>query len=375
MRRRFWHPQARATAISTSTGTFYNVLATLTHMTPSLGSGGSRRPTLADVAARAGVSVALVSIVMRDAPGASVATRERVRRAADELGYRPDSRARLLRSARSRLIGVVFAVQQAFHGDLVSGLYTAADAADYELALSAVTPSRDERRAVTSLLQDRCEALILLGPHAPTSYLAELAASMPLVVVARPVRHRAVDVIRTDDAAGLEQAVDHLVALGHTRIAHIDGGRAPGAAERRRGYRQGLQRHGLADSAHILPGGLTEDDGATAAGALLDTDPLPTAVTVFNDRSATGVLDVLRSAGVDVPGDMSVVGFDDSRLARLSHIALTTVAQDTEQLTSLAIARAAARLDGGSSSERELVIPPRLIIRSTTAPPTRSTSR
>jgi DNA-binding LacI/PurR family transcriptional regulator len=344
-------------------------------MTPSLGSGGSRRPTLADVAARAGVSVALVSIVMRDAPGASVATRERVRRAAEELGYRPDSRARLLRSSRSRLIGVVFAVQQAFHGDLVSGLYTAADAADYELALSAVTPARDERRAVTSLLQDRCEALILLGPHAPTSYLAELAARMPLVVVARPVRHRAVDVIRTDDAAGLEQAVDHLVALGHTRIVHIDGGRAPGAAERRRGYRQALQRHGLSDFAHILPGGLTEDDGATAAGVLLDTDPLPTAVTVFNDRSATGVLDVLRSAGVDVPGDMSVVGFDDSRLARLSHIALTTVAQDTEQLTSLAIARAAARLDGGSTSERELIIPPRLIIRCTTAPPTRSTSR
>jgi DNA-binding LacI/PurR family transcriptional regulator len=83
-----------------------------------------RRLTLADVAARAGVSVPLVSIVMRDAPGASAATRERVRRIAEELGYRPDSRARLLRSARSRLIGVVFAVQQPFHGDLVSGLYT-----------------------------------------------------------------------------------------------------------------------------------------------------------------------------------------------------------------------------------------------------------
>jgi DNA-binding LacI/PurR family transcriptional regulator len=344
-------------------------------MTPPLGSAASRRPTLADVAARAGVSVALVSIVMRDAPGASAATRERVRRAAEELGYRPDSRARLLRSARSRLIGVVFAVQQAFHGDLVGGLYTAADAADYELALSAVTPSRDERRAVTSLLQDRCEAVILLGPHTPTSYLAELAARMLLVVVARAVRYRAVDVIRTDDTVGLGQAVDHLVALGHTRIAHIDGGRAPGAAERRRGYREALQRHGLADGALILPGGLSEDDGATAARALLDTHPLPTAVTVFNDRSATGVLDVLRSAGIDVPGDMSVIGFDDSRLARLSHIALTTVAQDTQQLTSLAIARAAARLDGSAITERELVIPPHLIIRRTTAPPTRSTSR
>ena len=102
-------------------------------MTPRLGSAAGRRPTLADVAARAGVSVALVSIVMRDVPGASTATRDRVRRAAEELGYRPDSRARLLRSTRSRLLGVVFAVQQPFHGDLISGLYTAADAADYEL--------------------------------------------------------------------------------------------------------------------------------------------------------------------------------------------------------------------------------------------------
>ena len=280
-----------------------------------------------------------------------------------------------MRSARSRLIGVVFAVQQAFHGDLVSGLYTAADAADYELALSAVTPGRDERRAVTSLLQDRCEALILLGPHAPTSYLADLAARMPLVVVARPVRNGAVDVIRTDDAAGLHQAVDHLVALGHTRIAHIDGGRAPGAAERRRGYREAVRRHGLTDSSNVVPGGPTEDDGATAARAMLDIHPRPTAVTVFNDRCATGVLDVLSKAGIAVPGQMSVIGFDDSRLARLSHIALTTVAQDTQQLTSLAIARAVARLDGASISERELVVPPHLVIRSTTASPTRSTSR
>src|SRR5918998_4094835 len=174
-----------------------------------------RRLTLADVAARAGVSVPLVSIVMRDAPGASAATRERVRRIAEELGYRPDSRARLLRSARSRLIGVVFAVQQPFHGDLVGGLYTAADNADYELTLSAVTPARDERRAVTSLLQDRCEALILLGPQSPTSFLAELTARLPVVVAARAARHRALDVVRTADHEGLRQAVDHLVGLGH----------------------------------------------------------------------------------------------------------------------------------------------------------------
>jgi DNA-binding LacI/PurR family transcriptional regulator len=332
-------------------------------------SGSARRPTLADVAARAGVSVALVSIVIRDVPGASAESRRRVLQAADELGYRPDTRARLLRSSRTRLLGVVFGVQHAFHGDLVSGLYTAADRIGYELALSAVTPGRDERRAVASLLQDRCEALILLGPHAPTSYLAELAAHQPVVVVARAARHRDLDVVRTADAEGLHQAVDHLVGLGHRRIAHIDGGRAPGAAERRRGYRDAMHRHGLDTEIRALAGGLTEDDGAAAARALLDADPPPTAVTVFNDRCALGVLDVLHRAGRSVPDDISVVGYDDSRLARLSTINLTTIAQDAEQITTLAVTRAAARLDQSPVAERELVIPPRLVVRATTAAP------
>ena len=330
-----------------------------------------RRPTLADVAAHAGVSVPLVSIVMRDVPGASAANREKVRRAAEQLGYRPDSRARMLRRTRSRLIGVVFGVQHAFHGDLVSGLYAAADRIDYELTLSAVTPDRNEHRAITSLLQDRCEALILLGPQLPTSYLADLATKKPVVVVARAVRSRAVDVVRTDDAAGLHQAVDHLVDLGHTRIAHIDGGRAPGTAERRRGYREALQRHNLADATCILPGGLTEDDGAAAARVLLTAKARPTAVTVFNDRCATGVLDVLWRAGLRVPQDLSVVGFDDSRLAHLSHIALTTIAQDVQEITTLVINRAIARLDGTAVPDREQVIPPHLVTRSTTAPPAR----
>lgn len=332
-----------------------------------------RRPTLADVAARAGVSTALVSIVLRDVPGASAAARERVRRAAEELGYRPDSRARLLRSSRSRLLGVVFGVQNDFHGDLVGGLYAAADRVGYELALSAVAPGRDEERAVSSLLQDRCEALVLLGPQLPTARLAGLVAYLPVVVVARPVRAASVDVVRTADDVGMHQAVDHLVALGHRRIAHIDGGRAPGAAERRRGYRDALAGHGLADEERILPGGLGEDDGASAARRLLQ-GPLPSAVTVFNDRCAVGVIDVLRREGLSVPGDISVVGYDDSRLARLSSVDLTTVAQDAGRLTTLAVVRAVDRLDGAAVDQREQVVPPRVVVRSTTGPAERQTS-
>jgi len=329
--------------------------------------GRDRRPTLADVAARAGVSTALVSTVIRDVPGASAATRQRILQAAEEIGYRPDARARLLRSNRSRLIGVTFGVQHAFHGDLVSGLYEAADAEGYEIALSAVTPRRDERRAVGSLLQDRCEAMILLGPDSPAGYLAELAGRCPVVVVARAVNGRGVDVVRTADDEGLQQAVDHLVALGHRRIAHIDGGRAPGAAQRRRGYRQAMHRHGLDTDILIVPGGLGEEDGAEAARQLLATVPSPTAVAVFNDRSATGLLDVFRNAGLSVPQDISVVGFDDSRLARLSHVDLTTVAQDAGRMATLAVARAIDRLDGTPTGGREIVIPPRLIVRGTTA--------
>jgi DNA-binding LacI/PurR family transcriptional regulator len=325
-----------------------------------------RRPTLADVAARARVSTALVSIVMRDAPGASDATRERVRRAADEIGYRPDARARLLRSSRSRLIGVVFGVQHAFHGDLLTGLYDAAERAGYELALSAVTPGRGEQRAVESLLRDRCEALVLLGPSSPTAQLADLAARLPVVVVARSVRSTAVDVVRTADDEGARLAVDHLVALGHRDVVHVDGGRAPGAAERRRGYREAVHRHGL--EPRVVPGGPTEDDGAAAARTLL-AGPLPGAVAAFNDRCALGLLDVLRRAGRTVPGEVSVVGYDDSRIARLSSVDLTSVAQDVGQLSTLAVQRALDRLDGVPVEQRELVVPPRLVVRSTTAPP------
>ena len=325
-----------------------------------------RRTTLADVAAEAGVSVALVSIVMRGAPGAGAATRERVLEVAQRLGYQPDSRARLLRSGRSRLLGVVFDVRHPFHSDLLTGLYDAADRAGYQLTLSAVTPRRDERTAVDGLLQDRCEALVLFSPRSRSGELGAIATRLPVVAMMRSIRQRDVDVVRTDDARGSELAVDHLVALGHRRIAHVDGGSLPGSGERRQGYHDAMRRHGLADLIRVVPGGSGEEDGARATASLL-ADP-PTAVTVFNDLSAAGLLDVLRRRGRDVPGDVSVVGYDDSSFSRLAHIDLTTVAQDIEALAGLAVARAVERIEGGPVDRREIVIEPRLVLRGTSGP-------
>lgn len=222
-----------------------------------------------------------------------------------------------------------------------------------------------------ALLADRCEALVLLGPEVPAARLAHLATQVPVVSVARRLRPipPAVDVVRTADDEGARQAVDHLVALGHRAIAHIDGGRAPGAADRRRGYRTAMHRHGLDDHIRVLPGGLTEDDGARAARTLLAADPRPSAVLAFNDRCATGVLDTFLRAGVSVPGEISVVGFDDTSLSRLAHIDLTTVAQDIPRLAELAVGRAIARLDGEAVPDGESVVAPRLVVRGTTAPP------
>ncbi|MFF4253822.1 LacI family DNA-binding transcriptional regulator [Streptomyces sp. NPDC001663] len=333
---------------------------------------GGKRPTLNDLAARAGVSVALASIVMRGAKGAGAATRERVLDAAREIGYRPDSRARLLRSNRSHLLGVQFDLQQPFHADLVEALYTAAESAGYQLALSAVAPSRGEQHAVESLLADRCEALILLSPHASVKRLTELAAQLPVVSMARRLRPLVdgVDVVRAADDEGAHQAVDHLVALGHQDIVHIDGGRAPGAADRRRGYRAAMRHHGLADFARVVPGGLTEDQGAAAARALLDRAPHPTAVLAFNDHCAIGVLDTLLRARIPVPEEISVVGFDDSHLARLAHVDLTTVGQQVVELARLAVRRAVARLEGEAAEDgREAVVAPRLVLRGTTRAP------
>jgi DNA-binding LacI/PurR family transcriptional regulator len=324
------------------------------------------RPTLQDVAERAGVSSALVSIVMRDVPGASAATRLRVRKAADDIGYRPDPRARMLRAQRSNLLGVVFTAGQEFHAGLVDGVYVAAETRGFDVLISCVTEHHDERRAVRTLLDDRCEALILVGSELPSRDLLEIDARLPAVVLARKVAK--VNSVRSDDALGAALAVDHLAELGHREVTYLDGGRAPGAAERRNGVRRTAAAKSLA--ATIRAGGLTEQDGAAAATALLEArEPLPTAIFAFNDRCALGLVDVLLRAGVRVPNDVSVVGFDDSPLAGLAHVDLTTIGQDSARLAELAVARAVGRIEDASTKVTDEVCEPRLVVRGSTGAP------
>jgi DNA-binding LacI/PurR family transcriptional regulator len=327
------------------------------------------RPRLEDVAAAVGLSQASVSLVLRGAPGPSAATRERVLEAAARLGYRPDRAASLLARRRSRLIGVMLDIRSDYHGELVEDVHEAAEQHGYDLVLSTVTRTRDERRAVETLLDSRCEALVLLGPDAPAAWLAALDRQLPVVVVGRPIGSPGVDIVRAADDQGVSLAVDHLVGLGHSDIAYVDGGAGEIAVGRRRGYQRAMRRHGLPDRIRVVPGDHTEEAGMRAAAVLTGHGPSPTAVVAFNDRVAVGLLDALSRAGVAVPDGISVVGYDDSPLSRLAHVDLTTVSQNSRALTEHAVAALVERLDGGRTTHREVVLPPHLVVRRTTAPP------
>ncbi len=332
-------------------------------------AGRPRTPTMADVAEVAGVSRALVSIVFRDQPGASDATRRRVREAADRLGYAPDHRARLLSRSRTRLVGVVFGLQHEFHGEVVEALYTAAAPCGYEIALGGTAPGREESVAVASLMSYRCDALVLVGSAMTRAALAELAGRVPLVVLARKVDVPAGDVVRTDDVQGGLLATRHLLDLGHRDIAYVDAGRASGSRERRLGYRRALRAADRTLEPRVVTGGLTEAEGARAAESMLAEHPgrpLPTGVVAFNDRCALGLVTTLRSHGVDVPGDLSVVGYDDSRVARLPWADLTTIRQDTSVLATEAVRLAVDRVET-PGPPRDVVVAPELILRGSTA--------
>ncbi|WP_086559627.1 LacI family DNA-binding transcriptional regulator [Streptomyces africanus] len=327
---------------------------------------------MADVAEKAGVSRALVSIIFRNQAGASQETRERVLRVADEIGYRPDSAARLLARGRSRTLGVMFTVHQTFHTDLITGIYPEAERLGYDVLLSGATHGRSEAKAVEALLSHRCEAVILLGPDADPAYLAELGQRTVTVSISRRVPQAHVDFVHSAEGKGVRQAMDHLVELGHRRIVHIDGGRGPGSAERRRAYRAAMRRHGLADRARVIPGEHTEESGIETGRLLLaerdSGQPLPTAVLAGNDRCAMGLLMALTRAGVEVPRDLSVVGYDDSHLSHLMPIGLTTVRQDASLMAEHAVRFAVERLENRELPPREAVLDPKLVVRGTSGP-------
>ena len=335
--------------------------------------GGARSapPTIVDVAARAGVSKSLVSLALRGDPRVREEKRRAVLRAAKQLGYRPNAVARSLVRRRTNVIGVMLSdLHNLYFVEVVDGIEAEALSAQYRALINTGgrLPER-EWEAIETLLQLRTDGVILAGTVLPTPRILAAAAAVPLVLVARTSRWPSVDSVANDDRAGARLAVDHLVSLGHRHIAHVDGGRGAGASARRRGFLEAMADRGLAATAVVVRGDYTEEGGASAVDRLLAQGRRPTAVFVANDLAAVGALHALEQRGHRVPEDVSVVGYDNTSLAALGHIDLTTIHQPRRDLGAMAVRLLLERLEGGRRRARHVVVPPSLVARGTTAPP------
>jgi DNA-binding LacI/PurR family transcriptional regulator len=327
------------------------------------------KPTMDDVARRAGVSRALVSLALRDSPKVSVASRAAVQAAADELGYRPNLIARHLASKQTRTFGLVINdLHNPYFPGVADGVRRAADAAGYRMLIqSAFLDDAVERSALDTFIDFRVDGIILTGARLPAAAIEAAARSVPIVVVSRPMRSARVDTLNNDDRLGAELATEHLVELGHRHICHIDGGHGAGAAQRRAGYEATMRRHGL--EPWVVSGAFTEASGVAAAERALASGRPITAIFAGNDVSALGALDVIEESGRSVPDDISLVGYDNTFVAALRHVSLTTVEQGRERLGELAVETLIDRIEGGRTKAVHHVIAPTLVVRHTTAPP------
>lgn len=283
-----------------------------------------RRPTLHDVAARAGVSKSLASLALQGSPKVAAASREAILTAAEELGYRPNRTASSLVRQRTHTIGVhILDLHNPVFAEILDGVQEAVRGHGYStLLVTGNAEPATERTEITRLLESRVEGLILIAHRLSDQDLAQIAAEVPTVVVTWQTDGVArLDSVSGDDLAGARLAVDHLVRLGHERIAHVSGGDNRIARQRRAGYEQAMTSYALAPL--VIDGAFTESGGYAGARAAVDAGA--TALFVANDLAAIGALAALRDRGLRVPDDVSVVGYDGMRL--LDSLDVTTVAQ------------------------------------------------
>ncbi len=321
---------------------------------------------MADVAARAGVSGQTVSRVVNGSPRVDPETRTRIESAMAELGYRPHRAARALRTGRTQTIGlVVSTLASVGNFRMLQAVADAAAARGYALTVVTLGVDGDVSDAFERLSDQGVDGAIVLNEATERVREADLhAAGLTLVVVDSP-RDDRFGVIETDHAGGARVAVGHLLQLGHATVHHLAGPAGSfAAAERERGWREALEASGARVPA-VVRGDWTSASGFAAASALVDGDV--TAVFAANDQMALGLLRAFAEAGRAVPGDVSVVGFDDVADAADYRPPLTTVHQDFDALGARAVAALVDGIEAGAPAAFETV-PTRLVVRASTAP-------
>lgn len=343
---------------------------------------GSPPVTIEDVAARAGVSTATVSRVLSGVSKGRPRTRERVQAAADELDYRPSGVARSLKLRTTNTLGLLITdIQNPFFPQLVRAIEDRAREMGYALLLGNGAEDPEREAAFLERLASRRVDGVLIATNSLTERHASwLARSrVPTVLVNCEVADGQLPAALSDNELGGRLAGLHLLGLGHRRFGLLTvSGADPSGAARARGLRQVLTANGLGQAAIAVGRGDSHVAGGEAAmRQVLEQAPGLTAAVCYNDLMAIGALRALRAAGRQVPGDVSVVGFDDIDIAAYVEPPLTTLAQDTTTLGRWAVDRLLGSIAEGAAGEAPrapmvMRLPVELVIRSTTAPPPRA---
>ncbi len=330
----------------------------------------AKAPTIRDVAARAGVSKSLVSLVLQGRGRVGSESRAAIQRAIDELGYRPNSRARALSLNRSGTVGVLLNdLSNPWFVDLLAGLSTTLHSEGLSpLLADSHTDQRIGVSSVEKLLAQNVDGLVVVGTTNEEAAPRVAAGQLPVALAGtRDPDLGGADVVVNDDVAGARSATSHLIELGHDRIAHLSG---PGRIGELRlaGYRSALLEAGLDPNRYLETGGRSEASGYAAARRLLSQRERPTALLAFNDVAAIGALSAADDLGLFVPQDLSIVGYDNTYLARIRHIALTSVDNGNFAVGAQAGRFLLERIATPSLPQRLHVVPTTLEVRGSTAP-------
>ncbi|MEV8350994.1 LacI family DNA-binding transcriptional regulator [Streptomyces niveus] len=321
--------------------------------------------TIKDVAALAGVSVGTTSRVLSGNPSTSPAARERVHAAVAELGYRPDARARSLRSARSQTVGLLISdVRNPFFADVAHGAEQAALRSSYvTLLANANEDPKQQDTYLESFLTQRVDGIIIAPQGEESTHLRTLATTVPLVFVDRTVDGFEVPSVTSDNALGIDQAVAHLADRGHTRIGYIGGPRSISTGRARYdAFVRAVARHGLdTDPGLITSGDFRSASGAVAAERLLAGGQPPTALLAADSPMAVGALGALRRRGLRIGSDVDLVAFDDIEWFSELDPPLTVVSHDAQAMGSTALRLLLDVIEG--RTPESVVLPTRLVVR------------
>ncbi len=334
--------------------------------------------TLEDIARLAGVSRSTVSRVVNNHPNVRPEVRERVWQVIHQVGYQPHAAARSLATNRTNVIGLVIpeAVSTLFTDPffslLIRGITDGCYARNYHLMLALFSTPAQEEDLYNRLLRSRyLDGVILASTRLDDPLVGRLLADgIPFVSIGRHPDPR-VSYVDVDNVAGARMAVDHLVRLGHTRIGTVTGPLNMSAGrDRLEGYKQALQAHHIpVDEDLIVEGDFTEGGGMASMARLLGLNPRPTAVFVASDTMAMGALRAVRQAGLRVPQDISLIGYDDVPQASFLDPPLSTVRQPIQQLGETAAHVLVDLIAHGQEHAQRLVLMPELVLRQTTARP------